>query len=293
MSIKKILIRVDSSYTIGTGHLMRTLVLAERYSNAEIIFASRKLRGNCNHLIEEAGYTLTILHTHTFAELDTLVKQNKIDLLVIDHYEIDYRFEKQLKFANKELQLMVLDDLYKKHYCDILLNHNIYADATQYKGLLKKECELLCGERYTLLRKEFLEPKTFKVMVAMGGADTQNISAKIVQTLLHYPFVKINLISTRANINLEKLYSFAKKSDRVSLHVETQELANLARQSDFSIISASVLANELYSMKIPFIAISTARNQKYMVKFLQERNYRVIQHFDAKVLHRLIEEYFR
>ena len=47
---KNILFRADSSSTIGTGHIMRDLVLAQKYAKAghNIIFATQDLNGNIN-----------------------------------------------------------------------------------------------------------------------------------------------------------------------------------------------------------------------------------------------------
>ena len=54
-----ILIRADSS-NIGTGHIMRDLVLAKQYKNENIIFATQDLVGNINHKIIEAGYKIEL-----------------------------------------------------------------------------------------------------------------------------------------------------------------------------------------------------------------------------------------
>ena len=50
-----ILIRADSSSYIGTGHIMRDLVLVKQYKNENIIFATQDLIGNVNYKIVEAG----------------------------------------------------------------------------------------------------------------------------------------------------------------------------------------------------------------------------------------------
>ena len=60
-----VLFRADSSSTIGTGHIMRDLVLSKQYLNAKIIFATQDLDGNINHKIKEAGYTLEILESNS------------------------------------------------------------------------------------------------------------------------------------------------------------------------------------------------------------------------------------
>ncbi len=83
-------------------------------------------------------------------------------MLIIDHYGIDYNYKKELKAKNLKLKIMALDDTYEKQYCDILLNHNIYAKTEKYKDLVPKWCEIRCGEKFTLLRDEFLKEKEGK-----------------------------------------------------------------------------------------------------------------------------------
>ena len=123
-----ILIRANSSSSIGTGHIMRDLVLTKQYKNENIIFATQDVVGNINHKIIEAGYKIELLKSNDFEELNDLIKRLNIDMLVIDHYEINYDFEKRLKEENKNLKIFVFDDTYEKHFCDILINHNISAN---------------------------------------------------------------------------------------------------------------------------------------------------------------------
>ena len=154
MASKTILFRADSSSTIGTGHIMRDLVLATKYKNADITFATQKLKGNINHKILKAGYKLKNLKSNSKKELVKLIKKLHIDLLVIDHYGIDYKKEKYIK-EKTGVKILSFDDTYEKHHCDIVLNHNLGADKKRYKSLVPTTCKIKCGAKYTLLRDEF------------------------------------------------------------------------------------------------------------------------------------------
>jgi UDP-2,4-diacetamido-2,4,6-trideoxy-beta-L-altropyranose hydrolase len=294
-----ILIRADSSSKIGTGHIMRDLVLATRYKNDTVIFACRELEGNINQKIISFGYKIELLETDKLDELDFLVKQLKIDMLIIDNYEIDITFEQQLKIKNPHLQIMIIDDTYEKHHCDILLNHNIYADKKRYKDLVPQECQLRCGSEFTLLRDEFYEEKKrkrekeFKILVAMGGADTKNLNIKILKTLKNLKNVQVNIATTTANKNIEKLKSYCQNKQWIQLHIDSNKIAKLMSESIFGIITPSVTANEMYFMKIPFIAIKTAKNQKYMYSFLKKehtKNCMVLKKFNNKTLKRSLKK---
>ena len=67
--MQNILFRADSSSTIGTGHIMRDLVLASKYKDSNIIFATQDLDGNINGKIKEAGYKLELLKSNSLKEV--------------------------------------------------------------------------------------------------------------------------------------------------------------------------------------------------------------------------------
>lgn len=284
-SPKNILFRADSSSTIGTGHIMRDLVLAKQYPKDNIIFATQELSGNINHKISEAGYNIKTLKSNGIKELDKLIKKLDIDILVIDHYGIDYNFEKELKTKNSTLKILSFDDTYEKHHCDILLNHNISANKKKYKNLVPKNCELRCGKKYTLLRDEFIKEKKKKtIFLAMGGADHSNINIKILKVLKKFNNIKVNLVTTNANKNLEELQQYIKNKSWIKLHINSTKIAKLMKKSDFAIITPSVTLNEIYFMNIPFIAIQTASNQKDMYDFIKKEKLIALKKFNKNKL---------
>jgi UDP-2,4-diacetamido-2,4,6-trideoxy-beta-L-altropyranose hydrolase len=293
MPSKNILIRCDTSSTLGTGHVMRDLVLARRFAADSVAFATRPLEGNLDAQIEKNGYKVHSLDTNSAEELGALIGAHAIDLLIIDHYELGFRFEKTLKRAHPSLTIMVLDDTYEKHSCDILLNHNIYAQKKRYKHLVPKGCLLQCGAKYTLLRDEFLDTKEVAksdtLLIAMGGADTQNLSLKILACLPEDFSWHVNIVTTHANKNLAELQALATADPRINLHVQTTDFARLAKEARLAIISPSGVANELYALQTPFIAVQTAKNQKYMRRFLKQKGYGVLKKFSCKQFAKLLQ----
>ena len=275
-----ILIRANSSSYIGTGHIMRDLVLAKEFKNDNIFFATQDLQGNINHKIIEAGYKLEILKSDDFEELNSLIKK--------------------LKEQNPSLKIFVLDDTYERHFCDILLNHNIYSSEKKYKNRVPKKCELRCGAKYTLLRDEFIEIKKSPttnhqplstIFIAMGGADNKNLNIKILKILKKYrKNIKVNLVTTSANKNLEKLKKYCKNKEWINLQINSKNIAKLMCESNFAIITPSVTANEAYFLGLKMIAIKTAKNQKEMYKYLVKNGYFVLKKFDKKELEKYIKQ---
>ena len=277
MKNKTIIFRADSSSTIGTGHIMRDLVLAKQYKGSNIVFATQDLQANLNFKIVEVGYGVEILDNNSLDEFQKVIDKYSPDLVVIDSYNIDYGYEKKLKTQNPKLKLLSFDDTYEKHYCDIVLNHNISADEKRYKGLVPEYCELRCGVEYTLLRDEFIQQKKTKsIFLAMGGADHSNINIAILEVLKEFRNIDVNLVTTTANQNLENLKEYAKDKEWIELHINSNKIAKLMRISDFAIVTPSVTLNEVFFIELPFIAIKTADNQEDMAQYLRDNNYPIL-----------------
>ena len=292
-----ILFRADSSSTIGTGHIMRDLVLAEQFKDDNITFATQELPGNINHKIKEKNYAIEILNSNELEELTDIIKQHSIDMIIIDHYGIDHPYEKALKEATGII-IFVLDDIYEKHYCDILLNHNIYADSSKYKNLVPEKCELRCGAKFTLLREEFRLEKTKQkqptkvvknIFIAMGGADHTNLNIKILKVLKNFPNIHVNVVTTTANQYLAELQEYVADKGNIMLHINTDQIAKLMSDADFAIVTPSVTLNEVFYLNVPFIAIKTANNQNEMYKYLVEHDYLVLEKFNEIELKKTVE----
>jgi len=295
-----ILFRADSSSTIGTGHIMRDLVLAKHYPKDKILFATQDLSGSINNKIIEAGYEIETLESNDIEELDKLIKKRNINLLIIDHYGINEKQEKELKTRNSTLKILSFDDTYEKHYCDILLNHNIGADKNRYKELVPSWCELRCGSKYTLLRDEFIKAKKQKnkikkdkksktIFIAMGGADHSNINIDILKTIKevrknYEQNLKVNIVTTYANKNLDQLKKYCKDKKWIDLHINSNKIAELMINSDLAIVTPSVTVNEVYYLGLPMIAIKTADNQKDIYQYLRKKNYLVFGTMNDKKL---------
>jgi len=296
---QNILFRADSSSTIGTGHIMRDLVLAEQFKDAHIIFATQELPGNINHKIKEKEYAIEILTSNDIEELDSLIKDLNIDMIVIDHYGIDYAYEKQLKTLYPTLKIMSLDDTYEKHHCDILLNINLYADTTKYKDLVPDNCELRCGAKYMLLRDEFIiekqkgrqnkdDKENLNIFIAMGGADHANLNIEILKVLENFPRIYANVATTSANQNLNELQEYVAGKDNVMLHINTDQIAKLMNEADIAIVSPSVTLNEIFYLHVDFVAIKTADNQIEMYNYLVKNKHLVLKKFNETELKNIL-----
>lgn len=271
----KTLIRADSSGIIGVGHIMRDIVLAQRLEG-EIAFASIPLEGN---IIDQIPYPVHTLMSNDPYELIELIRINRYERLVFDHYGIDCNFEKKVKDATG-IEIMVLDDTYEKHHCDILLNHNISAKPEKYNSLVPEGCTLLCGEKHTLIRSEFIKEKSivrekkYDLLIAMGGADTANKTLEILPSTENRI---VAVLTTTANLHLPQLQTYAQTHPNVHLFINTSDVARIMNESKEAILTPSGIVHEALFMGLPFKAIQTARNQDDMVEYLKTNGYTVLE----------------
>jgi len=290
--MQTVIIRADSSSTIGTGHIMRDLVLAKRYFCTDrVIFATQALSGNINYKIEEMGYEVALLESNEYTAFKTLLETYTPKTVAIDHYGIDYEFEKKLKTDFPKTELFVVDDLYKKHHCDILLNHNINAKCQNYKDLLPPYTKLLCGAKYTLIRESFYQakkqkPKKEGIMISLGGSDPLGLSLKLARTLKRF---ELHIYTTSSFAKLQELQKLAFVYRNIHIHLN-EDLAYAMARHKLAIITPSTVSYEALFMGIPFIAIKVADNQESMADYLKKRNFCVLEKFSAKKVYNCIKK---
>lgn len=190
----KIAFRTDASLQIGSGHVMRSLTLADalKAQGAACHFICRAHPGHLLDTISARGHTVTALpalqdtSTSAVADAAALAREPghakwlgcdwqmdaqqtnaelaswQPDWLVVDHYALDQRWEVALKPCYQKL--MVIDDLADRtHSCDLLLDQNLGRLPEDYAGLLPPNCQLLIGPQYALLRPEFLRLRDYSL----------------------------------------------------------------------------------------------------------------------------------
>lgn len=281
-----LLIRADSSSTIGLGHIMRDVVFAAQHPQDTVRFACQNLSGN---IIDQIPYPVDLLTSNDPDELIALIREQNIDRVVFDHYGIDAVFEKKIKDACG-VTVLSFDDTYEAHYCDILLNHNISADPTRYRGLVPEQCELHCGAEYTLIRDEFKtekqiqREKLYDFFIAMGGTDPSDATMKILSTLSDD--LRVCVVTTSGNPHVNELKTFLQTKKNMTLEVDSARIAQLLHQSHLAIITPSVMVHEVLFMEIPFIAVQSAANQEDMFAYLEKEGYTVLKEWDADAIAR-------
>lgn len=272
-----IFFRVDASVEIGSGHVMRCLTLADLLKNEQvsISFICRKTDGHMEKLIKQRGYQVLMLDYEPFdVQQDAQLMLNQtfdqeIDLLIVDHYGIDIEWEKLMRPYVKKL--FVIDDLAnRKHDCDVLLDQNYFLNMdNRYEGLVPKNCKLLLGPKYLLLRKEFYEVKKRKPMdvkrifVFFGGSDPTDETMKALQALqqLELKGKEIDVIVGSSNPKIEEVANLCKKIG-AHFHCQVDNIAHLMAQADIALGAGGVTMWERCFVGLPSLVTIVADNQR-------------------------------
>lgn len=269
----KIIIRADSGSIVGSGHIMRCLVLADALG-LPAMFACRDLPGNIISVITERGYQVEILSSDiekANGQFLDFLQQQKADILIIDNYDTDIQLES--KARQYVFRIAVIDDLAnRKHDCDILIDQNpCEATHSRYKELASLSSIKLLGLKYALLGKGFsthkksIVSKEIKnILIFFGGGDHKNLTQKTIEALINnadYTDIKFNVVVGISNQNMEKISVLCAGNPNFHFHCQINKMAELMEQADLFIGAGGTTNWERMCIGLPGIIISIADNQ--------------------------------
>ena len=303
----KVIFRVDSSLKMGTGHVMRCLTLAQalKENGVNVEFICRKHEGSLIDKIRSSGFVVHELKVFEETEVDTklahshwlgatqqqdaddcieILKAEKSDWLIVDHYALDEEWQKKLKPYYEKL--MVIDDLAdRKHQCDILLDQTFGRQKEDYSVLTPKNCKLLLGSQYALLRPEFAKwriyslerrskPEFKQLLINMGGVDVDDFTGQVLDELKTCTLpsdVNVTIVMGGSAPHLESVKSKAIMLPyKTEVKVDVDNMAEIMVNSDVAIGAAGATTWERCCLGLPTIQIVVAKNQITIAKSLAE-----------------------
>lgn len=298
--------RVDASASIGIGHMMRCLTLARRLRDrgGEVHFIARTLPDTYRDVILGFGCRITMLPpaarpadtaagpvhadwlgahweddaTQTAAAIEAW---GGTDLLVIDHYGIDRRWEILLR-PHAGL-ICVIDDLADRpHDCDVLLDQNFVAEpASRYRGLLPATCRSFFGPGHALLRPEFHTARAqqrqrdgniHRVFVFYGGADPNDFTSLTLDALAPRlcPELEVDVVVGAINPHIDSLRKRCTATPHIRLHVQPGNMAELMAAADLAFGACGTASWERCLLGLPAIVVIFAHNQEAPTRGLVE-----------------------
>ena len=295
-----VIFRVDASLTMGTGHVLRCLTLAcvLKKNGSNVGFICRKHVGNLVEKIRASGFCVYELEPSDGTEIDNnlahsnflgvtqkqdlndsieILKKVKPDWIVVDHYGLGDQWQKSIRDYCKKI--MVIDDLADRNfYCDVLLNQNLGSHRSDYTNKVPKDCELLLGCEYALLRPEFLKLRgqalerrertssIENILVSVGGIDIKNITLDILHEIDNK--INITVVLGEFSPHNEYIKNYA-AGKNIKVIIDAENMAELMLEADLAIGACGSTSWERCCLGLPSLLFITGNNQKKIATNLE------------------------
>lgn len=282
----KIAFRADANKTIGMGHIMRCLSIADAFRalGHDILFIISD--HGITSLINMRGYEAIVLNSdykNMGQELPYWPSKTP-NLIIIDSYYVTSQYLKQLhkKIARTGGKIVYLDDVYSFPYpVDVLVNYNAYATNDIYKKLYNGTDvslpKLILGPRYAPLRTMFsgiahkVQPeKVQNILISTGGSDELHLSLSLLRYIINNRGVTnkedeskffYHILLGVMNADKEEIKQLAKGKHFAVLHENVTDMKSLIEKMDLAISAAGSTLYEICACGVPLITLATADNQ--------------------------------
>lgn len=279
-----ICIRADGGSTIGMGHIMRTLVLAEELKKNHNVFYICRIDKPLSDrykpgidLVKNKGFKIITIYED---ELKQKIINIKADCIITDSYDVDEEY-----FDILRSKFFISGCIYDTDCenidtfnVDFFINPDLYALEQNYKT---KNCnKVLLGSKYIILRKEFLEfegyhknklsPAIKNIMITLGGGNCDFCISKILKDVKDLKQFNFYVVLGSAFKNKDKLLNKYKEYSNIKIKYNVTNMCDLMRKCDLAISSCSTTLYELMYLGIPTICVITADNQVVMGDYLKK-----------------------
>ena len=212
-------------------------------------------------------------------------KNFKKGIVIIDDYRIGVEWEKRISKFHKKVA--AIDDLNKKHYSDYIINYNPSFDLTgnfNYKNVLKRNCKILLGHKFSILEKKRKRKKSknFNVIMYNGSSGDLIFFEKIIKSFLlkkeklHKKNVIFKVVIGPFSKNKERILNFSKKNKQIIPILNCYNLNDILSDANLFVGSAGVSSFETALNKVPSILFQVNNNQKVQPEYMEKIGHFII-----------------
>lgn len=266
-----ILFRADGNPSIGTGHVMRCLSLAdaflERGVRTEFVLAGPDMEP----LIRQRGFECRVLGSaydrmeDELPMLLPLLEEMRPSCVVLDSYFVTAKYMGAVK---ARAPLVYIDDQNAFPYpADVVVNYNLYGEETPYPP----GKTYLLGPRYAPLRRQFrgLVPREERmaveqVLISTGGTDPCHVALGCAEYLLEHPprpGAVYHFVLGAMNRDAGRIKRMAAGAPYLVPHQGVSDMRTLMLLCDAAVSAAGTTLYELCACGLPTVTYVLADNQ--------------------------------
>jgi UDP-2,4-diacetamido-2,4,6-trideoxy-beta-L-altropyranose hydrolase len=285
---KTLLVRADADSVMGTGHVMRCLALAQAWQSRGGTVTFVKATADLDARVMTEGFSVHEVNAppgslQDAGETAGFARKLHASWIVVDGYHFSLEYQQRLQHS--AVPLLVIDDLAeaREHAADVLLNQNHYASLEMYEHR-SNHTKMLLGARYVLLRNEFLKFRDWKrstpkeahrVLVTMGGADPDNVTLRLIETLAlkGWPPLEVIVVAGVSNPRTESLRrACLQAGSKFQLKTQVADMPSLMAWADLAISAGGTTCWEMAFMGLPNAIVILAENQRRVGEVLERDN---------------------
>jgi len=292
--MKQICFRVDASNSVGMGHLMECITLADFFSKnyeCSFIFLVNDFPA-INGVLSKYGYEGLVMH-HTEnenVELESMkyhLRGKSVDIIVCNLLNRSDDYYRRLRILASHSVIILDDENQRRVPGDVVINFSITQDPEFY-SLLKDSGTIYCiGPAYMPLSDEFygkwcikkIIPEECKtIFMNQGGSDPFGLTAKIIRALelldLSQTIYVImgDAISDKHRQELESMQGALKNRYIFEWGVTHTRMLEIMEKTDLAITAAGNTLYELAIFGIPSIVICHHERHRIVADKFAERS---------------------
>lgn len=284
-----LLLRADAGPEMGTGHVMRSIALAQAWRRkcGRVVLCAARLSPEIRERVEAVDIEVRSIEAVPGSAEDAratgaAARETGAKWVAADGYRFGGEFQRRCRAGGTHL-LIIDDNGEIGHYeCELVLNQNIHARPRMYSDR-GPHTKLLLGTRYTLLREEFLkreEPDrevpalASRILATLGGSDPADATSLVIQSMAHLSGAGMEAVVLvgGANPRIKKLQALADRCPApIRLERNVTDIPDKMAWADLTVCAAGSTCWELAFMGVPAAMFVIAENQLGIAEALQRQ----------------------
>jgi UDP-2,4-diacetamido-2,4,6-trideoxy-beta-L-altropyranose hydrolase len=274
----------DAGPVAGGGHVMRSVTIARAMQDlgATPLFLAPPAVAALLDTFAPDIATTPAANGEPARLVAAARRQTDVDLLVFDHYGLDADDQAA---ASGGRATAVIDDLANRPlHADLLLDPGLDRVAEDYAPWVQEAAPKLLGPMFAPVRPAFaaareasiarrLEPgPARRILVALGLGDLGGVTGRVLEIIL--PMLRdeaVDVVLGKSAPSLSAVKALAADDRRVSLHIDSREMAELTAAADIAIGAGGSSSWERCVLGLPAIMLILADNQRAAASGLESR----------------------
>jgi UDP-2,4-diacetamido-2,4,6-trideoxy-beta-L-altropyranose hydrolase len=276
----RILFATDAGAEVGGGHVMRSLTLARALGERGAACAFL-LGPGVEPVLSAFAPDMPRVPVEN-VDTDTLMETtgpDAFDALAFDHYGLGAEDHRDVARGRPTL---VIDDLANRPLsADVVVDSGPQRRSEDYQGLIPPEARLLLGPAFAPVRPEFAALRgqalgrrggpVDRILISLGLTDVGGFTGKVLDRLrTRIGSVALDVAIGSAAPSRAGLERLARHDSRLTVHVDTPEMARLTAEADLAIGAAGSSAWERCVLALPSVMLILADNQRPAAQALNE-----------------------